>query len=377
MTGTLLGLHLGTAGVSAADVGFVVAGGLGGAAAGTALVGAYADRWGRRRTLVVLALLGAAGTLVVSFGSGLPWLAAGAFVGMVNGMGRDRGAAHALEQSILPQTAAPERRTAVFAAYAIVMDAGHLLGAGLSAAPYLLRGLGVERGASYRAVFVAVAVLGVAGAAVSARLSRDVEREGPAPPRRLSPASRPLVARFAALSALDSLGGGFLANTLLTWWFFRRYGVDEGSVGPLFAVARVANVASYVAAVRIARRFGLLRTMVFTHVPSSLLLMALPFVPTFAGAAVVYVLRELLVEMDLPTRQSYLAAVVAPGDRTAAASAVGLTRLSAWAVGASLAGAALQAALSAPLFVGGGLKVAYDLSLFAAFRRVRPPEEEG
>jgi predicted MFS family arabinose efflux permease len=377
MTGTLLGLHLGRSGVAPAEVGTVVAWGLAGGTAGTALVAAYADRWGRRRTLCLLALLGGAGALVVAFASGVAWLAAGAFVGMVNGMGRDRGPAFTLEQAVLPQTTTPERRTAVYAAYAALLDVGHLAGALLAAAPAGLRALGVEEAASYRVALASVALLGLAGAALLARLSPGVERAGDAPPRRLSPAARPFVLRFAALSALDSFGGGFLPNTLITMWFHQRFGVDEAFVGPLFAVGRVANMASYALAVRLARRWGLLRTMVFTHVPASLLLMTLPFAPSLLVAAAVYLVRELLLEMDLPTRQSYLAAVVPAGDRTAATGAVNLTRLSAWSLGAMCSGAAFAAATSAPLFVAGGLKIAYDLAMYAAFRRVRPPEERG
>jgi predicted MFS family arabinose efflux permease len=176
---------------------------------------------------------------------------------------------------------------------------------------------------------------------------------------------------------LDSLGGGFLTSALIAYWFFRRFSVAEESLGPLFFVLRLANAGSYLVAAWAARRIGLLNTMVFTHIPSSLFLIAVPFAPSFAWAVAMLLARECLVEMDVPTRQSYILAVVQPNERTYASGITNLTRNVAWATAPSFAGYFMQhLALAAPLFLGGGIKITYDLLLYVAFRRVKPPEEQ-
>jgi predicted MFS family arabinose efflux permease len=209
-----------------------------------------------------------------------------------------------------------------------------------------------------------------------ARLSPAAEQGAHAVRPPLSPGSRRVLGRLSALFALDSLGGGFLPNALLAMWFFERFGFELGALGLLFALGRVANALSYLAAARLARRIGLVRTMVFTHVPSSLILLALPLVDSAHLAVWLYLLRELLVEMDLPTRQSYTLAVVSRAEATRAASLTGLARACAWAVGAWIASQLVpHLGLSAPLLLGAGLKLVYDGLLFAALRGVRPPEE--
>ena len=164
---------------------------------------------------------------------------------------------------------------------------------------------------------------------------------------------------------------------MIAYWFFRRFGVAEESLGPLFFVLRLANAGSYLVAAWLARRIGLLNTMVFTHIPSSLFLIAVPFAPSFAWAVAMLLARECLVEMDVPTRQSYIVAVVGPQERTFASGMTNVTRNVAWATAPSFAGYFMQhLALASPLFLGGGIKITYDLLLYIAFRRVKPPEEQ-
>ncbi|HLE84617.1 MAG TPA: MFS transporter, partial [Thermoanaerobaculia bacterium] len=178
------------------------------------------------------------------------------------------------------------------------------------------------------------------------------------------------------LFALDGIGGGFLVTTLLSYYFFERFGASPGAVALLFFAARLANLLSNFGAAWLARRFGLVNTMVFTHIPASLLLVAVAFVPTFAVAAALFLVREMLVEMDVPTRQSYVMAVVAPEERTAAAGVTNLVRLGGWAAGPALAGWTMEHwALGAPLVLGAAIKIVYDLLLWTAFRQVKPPEE--
>jgi predicted MFS family arabinose efflux permease len=176
---------------------------------------------------------------------------------------------------------------------------------------------------------------------------------------------------------MDSLGGGFLTSALVSYWFFRRFGLTEETLAVLFFAARAANAASHLAAAWLARRIGLLNTMVFTHIPSSLFLIAVPFAPSMGWAAALFLAREALVEMDVPTRQSYVLAVVQPGERAFASGVTTLTRNVAYAVAPVGVGAAMtELALASPLFLGAGVKIAYDLLLFFSFRRIKPPEEQ-
>ena len=193
----------------------------------------------------------------------------------------------------------------------------------------------------------------------------------------VDPRTRRVVTRLALLFGLDSIGGGFLNSALIAYWFFRRYGTSEANLAMLFFAARTLNAVSHIAAAWMARRIGLLKTMVWTHLPSSLLLMAAPAAPTATIAAGLFLAREALVEMDVPTRQSYVMAVVKPTERTFASGVTNVTRNVAWAVGPSVAGVVMQhLALAGPLVIGGLLKIGYDAMLYASFRHLRPPDEE-
>jgi predicted MFS family arabinose efflux permease len=194
---------------------------------------------------------------------------------------------------------------------------------------------------------------------------------------RLSRQSRSRLARLCALFSLDAIGGGFLATTLLAFFFYERFGIAEATLGPLFFTARVLNASSHLGAAWLARRVGLVNTMVFTHIPGSLLLVGVALAPGFPLAAALFLLREALAQMDVPTRQSYVVAIVRPEERTFAAGVTHLVRLCGWAAAPPLAGLFMQgAALATPLFVGATIKIIYDLALYASFRRLRPAEEE-
>jgi predicted MFS family arabinose efflux permease len=192
----------------------------------------------------------------------------------------------------------------------------------------------------------------------------------------VSPAGKKLVARLASLFAIDSLGGGFLTDALVSYWFFYRFHIVESKLAILFFVVHLLNALSHLGAAFLAQRIGLVKTMVFTHLPSSLFLIAVPFMHSARWAVALFLLRESLVEMDVPTRQSYVAAVVRPEERTFASGVTNLTRNVSWATSSALAGVFMQnIAFSAPLWLGGGLKILYDILLYGNFRRVVPPEE--
>jgi predicted MFS family arabinose efflux permease len=383
LTGVLLGVYLSRSGFSVTQIGLVITAGLAASALGTLLISFCADRMGRRRALIglsLLATLGGAGFTLTSRFSGILLLA---FIGMVNGMGTDRGPAFSLDQALIPQTTSSDRRTAALSWHSLIMDLGHALGALAAGLPLLLqRWLSLELLTCYRITFGIYAMANALTAVAYLLLSPAVEVH-PELARhnqtgRLSPQSKSVVTKLATLSGIDSLGGGFLTDALLAYWFFHRFGIRESGLGVLFSVGNILNSVSYLFATWLARRIGLLKTMVFTHIPSSLLLMAVPFSPSAAWALVFYLAWESLVEMDVPTRQSYLVAVVQPAERTLATGVTNLARSVSRSVTPSLAGYVMQhVALATPLFLGGSIKIAYDLLLYVNFRRIRPPEEHG
>jgi MFS family permease len=356
--------------------------GLAGSSVATLIVSLRGDSWGRRRVLVGLALLSAVGYLALAVFSDASALVPLAFVGMLNGMGRDRGAASALDQAILPETVPDSRRTWALAWYNVTLDGGHALGALAATAPTILMRVTDlnSQGAHQLTFFVcagAMLMCIVPYLALTPRI--EVSTTGPSPLARppIDPRSKRVITRLALLFGLDSIGGGFLNSALIAYWFFLQYGTSEADLAILFFVARVLNALSHVGAAWVARRIGLLNTMVWTHLPSSLFLIAAPAAPTAAIASALFLAREALVEMDVPTRQSYVMAVVKPTERTFASGVTNVTRNLAWAVGPSFAGVVMQhIALAGPLVIGGALKIGYDLLLYRAFRHVRPPEEE-
>lgn len=370
LAGVLLGLWLAEQRLSPAAAGLVIGCGLAGTAVGALLVTLAGHRLPLRRGLLAFGACSAIGAAALPFvGTRPAALVAVAFLGMVNGMGRDRGPASVLEQSLLPATAPAAQRTRAFAWCTALQDAGSALG---SLAALLFA-------SSLRSGLLAHALLLAVSAALYLRLPRHdaLEARASAPPAAsLSPSTRRFLVRLCLLFAVDGLGGGFLTSGLLTWFYATRFGVGAEALAPLFFASRLANVLSHFAAAWLSRRIGLVNTMVWTHLPSSLLLPAIAFAPAFPIAAACHLLRECLVEMDVPTRTSYTFALVRPEERTAAAGWTNLTRLASWAVGPAIAGALMgSVALAAPLIAAAVVKIGYDLALWASFRRLPAPEE--
>jgi MFS family permease len=414
--GITSGAYLATLGLSPGALGAVISCGLAGAALAALTATFTADRIGRRRFLIATAALGVLGTAWFALADSPVALAFAAFVGMVNGMGKDRGAALILEQAALPSTASDRARTRVIAVYTMLQDIGHALGALLAGLPaWLVAQTSLDAAGSHRGVVLGCAACGAIAVALYARLGPEIDGHGtaaeaspdgagdsssaetsldgagarfadtaprPAPRavsrQRLTARSRAILVKISALFALDGLGGGFLTAALVSYFFFERFGASEGAIAVLFFGARLMNAASHLGAAWLARRIGLINTMVFTHMPSSFLLVTVAFAPSFAVAAVLFLLREGLVEMDVPTRQSYVLAVVRPDERTLASGITNLVRLAAWAAAPAFAGLLMTGnRLYVPLVVGAAMKIVYDLLLWRAFRAIRPPEEAG
>jgi predicted MFS family arabinose efflux permease len=377
----VLGIYLFRLGLSSLPIGFVIAAGLAGSALATFVTSLGADRLGRKRFLVSLSLLSAVGGIALAAAPNLPVLVIMAFVGMLNGTGTDRSAAFALDQAVVPGLGTDAKRTWNLALYNLFLDGGGSLGALAAGLPMLLHSrhafsvLG-----SYRAVFLGYCALCLIVAVIYACLSPAVESASPKTfqpvQARVSPESKKVIVRLTALFSLDAFGGGFLTDALVAYWFYRRFGIGEQKLGLVFFAVHILNAVSHLGAAWLARHIGLVNTMVFTHLPSSLLLMAVPLAPSFKWAVVFFLCREALVEMDVPTRQSYVAALVKPSERTFASGITNLARNLFWAIGSGVAGTMMQVlTLSAPLLVGGGAKITYDLLLYRSFRRLKPVEE--
>ena len=377
----LAAVYLAKRGFDEAQVGMVLTSGFVGVACGTAYSTFLADRVGRRRSLVALAALAAGGGASLALFDS-PWaLAAAALLGMLNTQGTDRGGAQALEQAILPASASDRERTQMFAWYNALQDAGTAAGALLAALPALLRDrFEVGELRAYDATLIGYGLL-LAGAALAyARLSPAAERGTAVAPLHAlhAPAAvRRAVRNFSLLAAMDAFGGGFIGSALIAYFLYLRFGASESALAGLFLVARLMTVLSHFVAAWLSRRIGLVNTMVFTHLPSGLLLLTLPLAPTFAVAAGLFIVREGLSEMDVPTRQSYLMAIVPAHERAWASGMSQLARASGRVAAPLIAGSAMQAgALWAPLVAGALIKIAYDLLLWRAFRRIKAPEEQ-
>jgi len=381
LMGVVLGIYLFRVGLSSFAIALVVAAGLTGSALATVVVMLRADRLGRKRILLLLSLLSVVSGIALAKTPNAPVLALMAFAGMLNGTGTDRSAAFALDQAIIPGLVPDIRRTWTLAWYNVLLDAGGSVGALVAGLPlFLQHHWSPSLLSSYRYVFLGYSGLCLTVGGLYFFLSPAVEVANSSTPFSdtvlISPTNKRIIAKLTALFSLDAFGGGFLTDALVSYWFFRRFGVGEAELGLVFFAVHVLNAVSHLGAAWLARRIGLVNTMIFTHLPSSLFLMAVPFAPSYKWALVLFLCREALVEMDVPTRQSYVAALVQPAERTFASGMTNLARNVLWAVGSAVAGAMMQlVTLSTPLLAGGGLKVIYDVLLYRSFRRLRAPEE--
>lgn len=352
----LVGIHLERRGLSASLIGLTLGIGLAAASLSGLAAAWAAARIGRRATLaacgVLMGLTGADLALASSPGllvlAGLP--------GMLGAASVDLGPFAAVEQAMLAEAAPDKGRNLAFARYS-------LTGGLLNAAGGFAAAFAADRASAL--YFAAYAVIGVATAALPLRMSRAVEAPGP---RIAFGHFRPL-ALLAGLFALDSLGGGFVANAVIAYWLHVRFGAGTLFLGPAFAVIALLQASSYEVSGRLANRFGLINTMVFTHLPSNLLLLAVPFSPNLGVATAVLFARFALSQMDVPARQAYVVSLVPAAERAGAVAMTGAVRGVAQSVGPALAGLAIgAAAFGLPFFAGGGIKVAYDLALYGGFR---------
>ena len=371
-TSVLLGIHLADV-LSPAKAGAILTATLAGSAALTAGLGARGHRIGRRVAHVVLSMAMAAAMAVFAFTTSFPALFVAALTGTVAVATLEAGPFAALEQAMLPHVVETARRNRWFGRYTAVAAIFGSIGALAAGGPDALRRV-LDAAPSSQRWFLLPAGLALASSLVAARLSRSVEAPSgePAPLKR----SKGIVAKLCGLFALDGLGGGFVIPALVVFWFRSEYGTSAEMLGIVFFGVGVLQSISFLVAARLADRIGLVNTMVFTHLPSNLLLAAIPLVRN-EGAAIGFLLaRHALSQMDVPARQSYVVAVVDAEERTAAAMFTNTSRSVAQAVSPGVSGPVITAAgPGVPFFIGAGLKTVYDLLLYWSFRGVHAPEE--
>ncbi len=342
-----------------------------------------ADRLGRRRILVVGAALMILAAVVFALTREYALLVVAATIGVISPSGNEVGPFLAVEQASLSQIVGNERRTATFAWYNV---AGYLatatgsLSAGLIAGALLAGGFGQVD--AYRVIVLGYGLVGLLLVLGFWRLSGRVE----APPRAHDAPvagrfglhqSRGIVLRLSALFSIDAFGGGLIPQSLMAFWFHQRFGVEPAVLGAIFFGANILAAISSLSAVPLARRIGLVNTMVFTHLPSNVLLILVPLMPNLPLAILVLLARFSISQMDVPTRQSYVMAVVEPDERSAAAGVTGIARTTGAAVSPLISGPLITTVALAgiPFILAGGLKILYDLALWRAFSAVKPPEE--
>jgi MFS family permease len=373
-------LYLTERGLSAGTAGALLTAALLGDTAVSLWITTTADRIGRRRMLLLGAGLMLLAGLVFAATRNVVLLMLAAAVGVISPSGGEVGPFLAIEQAALSQLAPASERTRVFAWYNLTGSIAAALGS-LAAGQVcrVLQARGMSALAGYQAVVAGYAGIGVLLGVMFLRAGRDIEVPRPSagsPARNLLGLhrSRGVVLRLAGLFSLDAFAGGLILQAIVAYWFHVRFRADPATIGAVFFGANILAGISALTASRLAARFGLINTMVFTHIPSNLLLMLVPLMPTLSLAIAVLLLRFSISQMDVPTRQSYTMSVVDPDERSAAAGVTGVARSTGAALSPTIAGRlmASQALLSVPFFVSGGLKIAYDLLLYRSFRKTGP-----
>lgn len=343
----------------------------------------YADRIGRRKTLILYtAMMSISGVIFFVTENPLALIIA-ALLGTLNITGSETSAFLSIEQSILPQTIKDNRkRNTLFGFYNMLgtfaMGAGTLI----ANLPIIIQNeLEFDQIYAIKLLFLFYSLLGVLVIGIYLKLSSDIEikKEKTLKPisKILNPKSKKIVTKLSGLFAIDSFAGGFAIQSIVSFWFFTKFDIDLSLISYIFSIGSLLTAFSYLIAAKIADKIGLINTMVFTHIPSNILLILLALAPTLEIAIVFYMIRMALSQMDVPTRQSYIVAVVEEDERTASAGITNLSRNIAQAFSPSITGYIIGVlSLSAPFIIGGLLKIIYDITLYINFRKIKPSDEE-
>jgi MFS family permease len=372
----ILPAYLAETGFDAFQIGIIATAALLGTSAATLLIG----HLGARHDIRNLLLLGAAFMMASGFlfpnAQHIVLVAAIAFFGTMNPSTGDLGMLVPLEHAMIARSVEDRERTAAFARYSLIGALATAAGALAAATPDFLGTVGIDRLTALKLLFYSYAGLGGVIALLYTQLPH-AEMKAQGPQTALGP-SRGIVYKLAALFSIDAFAGGFAVQSLIALWLFERFDLSLTATSVFFFWANVLAAFSYPVAARLAKRFGLVNTMVFTHIPSSLCLIVAAFVPNLTVVLALLLIRAALSQMDVPTRTSYVMAVVTPAERPAAASVTAVPRSLASAISPAIAGALLSTTVTGvPLVICGVLKIAYDVALLYSFRHIKPPEERG
>jgi MFS family permease len=371
----ILPVYLLAIGLTPQQVGIVASASLLGTAALTLTVGFVAPRYDLRNLFIAGAALTLLTGLIFPMVETVAPILLVAFLGTINPSAGDLGMLIPLEHALLTQETADRDRTRVFARYSLIGSLTAAAGSLAAALPEFLIARGLPELSAIRLMFYGYAVLGLLAALLYARLPRDHMRAASRPKSALGP-SRNIVYKLAALFSLDAFAGGFVVQSLLALWLFQQFDLSLGAASAFFFGSSLLSAFSFPVAAWLAKRIGLVNTMVFTHIPSSVCLIAVAFSSNLTVVLVLLLIRSALSQMDVPTRSSYVMAVVTPAERTAAASVTAVPRSLASSISPAIAGFMLAGSFSGlPLVVCGGLKIVYDLALLGLFRHTKPPEE--
>jgi MFS family permease len=373
----VLGLYLDAIGLTTTAIGWIFTAALAGGAVMTIVITTVADSFGRKTLLILGAVLMAAAGWIFAISNDPLVLTLAAIFGTISPSGKEVGPFLSIEQAILPETTQDQHRTTVFSAYNLIGSLCGALGALAVGLPSLFS---LPQITGYRFLVWGYVICAVVMMVLFGLLSPAIEAKAKTVSRKRVigvQRSRGIVAKLAGLFALDAFAGGFIVQSIIAYWFYLRYKTDLNALGGIFFGTNLLAALSFLAAPAIARRFGLLNTMVFTHLPSNVLLLLVPLMPNLELAVVMLLVRNLLSQLDVPTRQSYTMAVVDAEERAASAGILSVSRNSGAALAPLFTGPILAVpSLGLPFLLAGGLKIIYDLWIYSVFRQVRPPEEE-
>jgi len=378
----ILAIYLNQVGFNEILIGFILSATLANSIIFNLFSSFFADRIGRKKIMITYAILMAVSGTVFLMTENYAALIIAAFIGTINVTGSETSAFLSLEQAILPQTVKTvKKRNTIFAFYNIVGTFAMSGGILLASLPQLLQekfSLSVID--SFRPLFLIYLSAGLAVSIIYFFLSKQVEVTKTHSTKlissNLSPQSKKIVIKLSSLFSLDSFAGGFVIQSIVSFWFFTKFGVDLTTLSIIFSIAGVLTAISFFFAAKIADRIGLINTMVFTHIPSNVLLILVAIAPTFPVALSFYLARMSLSQMDVPTRQAYIVAMVEENERTAAAGITNTARNVAQSISPSITGAIIHSLwFSAPFVIGGLLKIIYDLGIYANFRNTKPRDE--
>ncbi len=415
----ILSIYLALIGFNGVQVGLILSTSLINGILFNVIASFYADKLGRRNILIIYSFLMFSSGIIFFVTDNYVALIVAAFVGTINVTGSETRAFLSIEQAILPRTVKDiKKRNMLFAVYnlagTLAMSAGILLSGLPTVVQQYVHGLSLAE--SMKILFLIYSLLGLASILIYLRLSKDIEvtatdkrspingtgheyrkfinnsnnnNEGQKLPQNnkqrkflfssiFSPKSKGIVTKLSALFAIDSFAGGFVIQSIVSLWFYARFGADLSTISYILSISGVITAFSFMAAARIADKIGLINTMVFTHLPANVLIIAVAFAPTLPIAAILYLIRMALSQMDVPTRQSYIVSVVKDEERTAATGITNISRNISQALSPSLAGYIIQSLslFFAPFLIGGVLKVIYDIALYFSFRNIKPQQEE-